>query len=500
MSSSLDANVGRSRLIAGILFTTAGLTIALFIFLSTPTLSISHPLLWMAVFGSGLVGIGSFLITTDRLRSLDELRVFRFGPLFAIYYTLVFGIFSIGWLSPQTGSASLISPSAVASSVGLITIGLSFWTFGYSFGLPTIFRRATSATVDFIFPGYDWTLRFPTVPIFIYFIGTLARLYQLLTGQYGYLQNASAALSSPSSTGHLLSVLTDFCQLGLILSALDAFTISKSFRSKLIFRVLFIIEILNGLYSGNKQEIIVPILTILITIIYSFKRVSKKSMVFSILALLIIFPLITSYRSAIRNSSTIVVSNSTAANSLPTVIMSTFSGLTPREMFINSPSLIASRLREIDNIAIIRQKTPSSIAYKSWTHLIEGPAVGWIPRAIWPSKPILSTGQTFSEEYYDIPPTLLTASAITTPGYLYQHGGIIPLFIGMFIIGALMQTFDVEINPTKDHRRLLLFIPLLTTLIKFESDTTNLILSIFTLFFVVWLVSRISIRSQSRTI
>jgi hypothetical protein len=399
-----------------------------------------------------------------------------------VYYALVFGLFSLGWLAPQTGSDAVIEPSQVPPAVALTSIGLACWVTGYLLGPPAGVRRMGRSLVDRMFSGRDWTFRFPSVPIAIYFVGIVAQLEQLRTSQFGYLQNAAAALSSPSSLGQVTAILADFTQFGLILAALDAFAVSRSFRSRVVLVVMLIAEVADGLFSGDKQSVIVPVISICVVAVYIYGRLSMRAVLAGLVVLLILFPSTTAYRTSIRNASTQSVAPGHAAGALVRTLETTISGLTPRTLFVDSPAAVASRLREIDNVAIIDQKTPSAIPYMPWTDLVVDPAIDWVPRLVWPSKPVLSSGQEFSEEYYEIPPTVLTGSAVTVPGDLLLHGGVVPLGIGMLLLGVLMFAMDVAVDPSPDRRRLLLFIPVLTMMITNEGDTTTLLLGVVATF------------------
>jgi hypothetical protein len=336
-----------------------------------------------------------------------------------------------------------------------------------------------------MFSGTDWMFRFPSVPIAVYLVGIVAQLEQLRTNQFGYLQNAAAALSSPSSFGEVTSLLADFTQFGLILAALDAFAMSRSFRSRVVLVVLLLAEVADGLFAGSKGLAIVGLFYVGAVAVYTYGHLPRWAVVAGVIVVLFVFPSTTAYRASIRNASTQSVATSVAAGSLVRILGTTISSLTPRALFVDTPGAVASRLSEIDNVAIILQKSPSAIPYKPWTDLVVDPATDWVPRLVWPSKPIISTAEEFSTEYYGLPPTLVTGSPITVPGDLLVHGGVVPLGVGMLLLGVLMNTMDVAIDPGRDRRRLLLFLPLLITVIPSESDTTSLLLNVLGLFIVV---------------
>jgi hypothetical protein len=136
------------------------------------------------------------------------------------------------------------------------------------------------------------------------------------------------------------------------------------------------------------------------------------------------------------------------------------------------------RIREIDSIAIITQLTPETIAYRSPWEFAVVPALGLIPRAIWPEKPIFANGYEFSQEYYGTPRTTYTSTAITGLGDLYRHGGLWTVAVGMLLLGAGCRLFDLLIRPETDPRALCFSVCFLPVVVKSEIDISLLLIGI----------------------
>ena len=172
----------------------------------------------------------------------------------------------------RIGRSACASPPAVA----LTTIGLACWVAGYLLGAPGGVRRAGRSLVDRMFSGTDWMFRFPSVPIVVYLVGVVARLYQLRTNQFGYLQNVGALSSSPSAFRQVTGLLADFAQFGLILAALDAFIVSRSFRSRIVLVVLLLAEVADGLFTGSKGDVIVSVASVGVVAVFVFGRPARR--------------------------------------------------------------------------------------------------------------------------------------------------------------------------------------------------------------------------------
>jgi threonine/homoserine/homoserine lactone efflux protein len=101
------------------------------------------------------------------------------------------------------------------------------------------------------------------------------------------------------------------------------------------------------------------------------------------------------------------------------------------------------------------------------------------------------------QQYYGLPSTAYTSSAITPVGDLYRHGEWVPVIAGMFLLGCLVrlldESLDVRVNPHAMFL-VLLFFP---TLVKSEDDWISMVAGIpaATLF---WLVAvSLSFRRRS---
>src|ERR1017187_3719104 len=107
-----------------------------------------------------------------------------------------------------------------------------------------------------------------------------------------------------------------------------------------------------------------------------------------------------------------------------------------------------------------------------------GPIATLIPRAVWPGKPILDSGYEFSQNYYELPSTVYTSSAITPTGDLYLHGGWIPVIAGMFLLGCGVRFLDDIIDVSSRPHSTYLFILLFPILVKQEDSWTETLASI----------------------
>ena len=451
--------------------------------------------LWASALGAATIGIGCFVVVGGSARSEIGPRLIQLGPATIVLYTLSFGVFGLAWLVPQSGGRQVIDATEVPGAIALSMVGLVFLTIGYVVGPPAAFVRASRQVVARVLPLGQWSLRVPSIAVLLYVVGTAARALRLSSGQYGYLQDASQSLASPSSTGQLLSLVEELTTVALVVAAIDCFILRRSARSRVVLVCIATLEIIIGLGSASKQSVLFTLVAIAMVRAFSGRRVPLWVILTAALMVSLLFPFNSQYRTVLRHGKAGQIAPSTALAALPGVLQSTWDHASVRSVLMDGPSAVARRVRQVDNVALVMQKTPASIAYVPWTQLFTGPAVAAVPRAFWAAKPVLSSGREFAQVYYELPPTVYSANAVTIPGDLYRHGGLVPLLLGMAGFGLLLRLFQNTIWPTVDARLILMYVPVFLYLVKLESDVTTFVTGLLQLVLFLCLCSWLVFRS-----
>jgi len=266
--------------------------------------------------------------------------------------------------------------------------------------------------------------------------------------------------------------------------------------ARVTFGVILIAELASSLASGFKSELGFTLLAL--AVVYSAARgmVSRKAVAAGAAAILLLIPLNVAYRAQVNSSARSgSLSPVAAITGLPKLLVDTYSGRTIGGTFGGSSDFASERLREVDNLALIMQRTPSEIPYRNPTELITGPVAGLIPRSVWPSKPVISTGYAFSQEYYNLPRTSYTASAVTIPGDLYRHGGWVVLMAGMVVFGMILKAVERACNPYGDLRLCLFYGGLFLILTNLESDAVSMALGLFQSVVILGVLTRVAFQT-----
>jgi len=405
-----------------------------------------------------------------------------FGPWTLLWYFTAFGLATLTWVQPQTGTTAEISLSSVLRALWLVAVGMTLWMLGYLVGPGRPARRLGNRVMAAVSLRFAPEVRSPLAPWILYAIGAAARIATAATtGAFGYVGNVQSAVTTASAYQQLLTDIGLCAPLAVAAAALQVFR-ERAPGARVTLTVLFLTEIVFGAASGNKQGFIITILAIAIPFTAARLRVHKSLLAFTALAvtglvfLLIIVPFNHSYRNAARSASG-VLSIGQALDSAPSILGQNI-GTGNAGVLSSSATFLLGRIREIDGSAIIVQRTPGEIGFVSPVQLVTAPIATLVPRAVWPSKPILDTGYEFSQTYYELPATTYTSSAITPVGDLWRHGGWIPVIVGMFLLGCGVRLLDDVMDVYSSPNCIFLFILLFPSLVKQETDWVGILAGI----------------------
>ena len=436
-----------------------------------------HAVIWgslaLACYAMGLL----FLVGAKDMNGLGLSR-WKFGPWILTWYCLAFGLATVTWSQLQSSTAAQIAVSNILRALWLVAVAVTCWIVGYAIGPGYPIRRLADRAIASVGRHLSGRVRSPFTPWALYAIGLAARAASTLTtGRFGYVGDASSAVSSATGYGQYLSDLSLFAPLAVCTAALQVYR-ERMPGARATLTVLFLSEIAFGAAAGGKGSFIITILAVMIPMSAARHRLPRTTVLICIFVFfMIVIPFNEAYRSAARGGSA-TLSVSQAISAAPGILQQTLTGQNPIKALPNSVTYLTQRIREIDSPAIVMQRTPGQIPYSSPAQLIEAPLLDMVPRAVWPGKPILATGYQFSQQYYGLPASLYTASAITPVGDLYRHGGWIPVIAGMFLLGCGVRLLDDVLDVRSNPHAIFLVLLLLPTLVTGEQDWATLLASI----------------------
>lgn len=453
--------------------------------------------LWWSVGGLVLTIVGSVTVVSQQGigRSVGKMQC---SIWWLLYIGVSFGFTSLAWSKAQLGTARIIRQSSVPLAVFAVTAFVAAFLIGFRvrvgvIGKPIRWLRGLALG------GRSDEFRNPAVPIVVYAIGVVARLARIGMGRYGYVGNARRALADPSSLNQVLGDLEMLTRFGIVLLVVDAMAVSRSRRSRLLVFVGILSELAFAIVSGVKTDFVTLVFAIGLGVVASGGRLKLKWLGVGVLAFFVLVPVNLLYRERIIYVSDAGGSPLSVVGRLPGIATMAVKREGILGIMVGSVPYLADRLREIDNVALIMQRSPSEIPYRPATALIVGPVVGLIPRAVWRNKPIVSTGYAFSQQYYELPAGLFSASAVTIPGDLYRHGGWGTLLGGAAVLGIGFRALEDSFDMAEDKRLCLLFAGFFLVFMNLESDVVSLAITIVEVSLLAALVTRACYRPRGWT-
>ena len=406
-----------------------------------------------------------------------------------LWYAVTFGVATVTWSQPQTGGVTgEIAVPSVLRAVWMLTAGISAWSLGYMAGPGQVVMRAGDRTVRALGNRFTGEVRSLAAPWILYAVGISARLFTTAsTGLFGYVGNVSSAVSTVSGYQGIIGALALCAPLAVAAASLQAFRDSTK-GAQITLTILFLIEVGFGVAAGNKENFVIAVLAVIIPFGAARLRLPRIAITGVIITfLVVVIPFNQGYRSSVRHGEVILTPSQGIATA-PTILKETLTNGDMVGVAMDSLDYLAQRIREIDNVAIVVQRTPAQVPFASPFQLIEQPVIGMIPRAIWPSKPILATGYQFGQIFYELPPSIYTSTPDTMAGGLYWHGGWISVIFGMILFGAVIRLLDDALDVRVNPHAILLVLLLFPTLVGGETDWSAFLGAIPAISF-VWLLS-----------
>jgi hypothetical protein len=416
----------------------------------------------------------------------DDLGLTRWqlGPWMLLWYGIAFGLATVTWSNPlTTGVSTEIAISSVISALRLVAVGMTAWAIGYCLAPGHATRALAARTVGLVHRRFTGQVRSLAAPWILFAVGIAASLTNsATTGKFGYLAGASS-VSTVSGFAGLLGALSLCAPLGIAAASLQVFR-ERLPRARVTLTVLLLAEVAFGAAAGGKQSYVIAVLAVIIPFSAARRRLPKVMVaVVLLIFLVIVIPFNSTYRQASHRGS---LSAGEVIAAAPGILQQTVTGGSTASVLPESLGYLVQRIREIDNPAIILQRTPGQIRFLSPLQLMEDPLAGIVPRALWPGKPIRAAGVRFSREFYELPAT--TTSADTTIGGLYWYGGWIPVIVGMFVLGCGVRVLDDVLDVRANPRAIFLVLLLFPTLVKGEDDWQTILASLLPVM-VVWLLA-----------
>ena len=426
----------------------------------------------LGAFCAGLLALMSAVAGYDGL----GLRTWRIGPWSLAYGAVAFGLATISWIGPQTGTAAQILPASVLRALWLIAVAMALLAIGYCVA-PRLARSLGSRVSIALADRFTDDIRGPGVPWILFGAGIAGQLGLAVTsGHYGYVGLGATPRTVVAGYSQFLALLGECMPLAVAAAAMRACR-TRLPSARATVAVLFACAVVTGALAGGKLSFIVVVLAVAIPRSMMRGRFPAGLLVVAVaFFLLAVIPFNQAYRAVARGQ--VMLSTQQAVAAGPAIADQVLVDDFSPSVLWQSAGYLAQRVRTIDSPAIIMQRTPGQIPYIDPGQLAVSPFIDLIPRILWPGKPVLSVGYQMSQEYYQLPPAVFTSSDITPEGDLYRHGGWVVLIAGMFLLGCGARVLDEVADLRRSMHGAFLVILLFPGIVQAGDDYATLLAAI----------------------
>ncbi|GAW94023.1 O-antigen polymerase [Calderihabitans maritimus] len=407
-----------------------------------------------------------FIPITQRL-ARHSLDLAEPGIWFALFYFAHFGmraVYDVKFGSPFLGfgpGAKDLGPVNTALAVSIL--GLLFFWAGYHHrvgralarslpGLPRRWNNRLVLPVALSCAIFGWGLR-------------LVLIFQQ-TGNIGaWLVANKDVLMRKASGITYLNILSGLATVALFVLFVGAMNSHKR-RYWLLFSLLLMPELAFRFISGSRSQLVFLLLSLLIAYYMTSERTHKVSVRLMLPGILlgmffiVLFPILSTIR--FQGIDGIGWAFSAPALRNPTTLL----------------RAVGHRLHGLDSLALIVDRVPDQVPHTLGSEL-GLLAVAWIPRKLWPEKPVISIGEIFREKL--VPPGLYgegTSVSVTLPGEFYWDLGLVGVIIGMMIVGVLWRFLYEYLVQPRGNLSNALFVAVLFP--SFVSPVEQTLVSFFT--------------------
>ena len=454
-----------------------------------PAVAILWGSLSLTAYAAGLM----CLISTSRRCTDLGITRWKIGPWTLLWYGIAFGLTTVTVRVPQSPEGAEVALTSVLRALWLVAVGMTMVAVGYLVGPGQLIGDLAARGIDRVCARFDAQLRGPAAPWGLFAVGFAASLVvTVTTGRLGYV-----GITSPINTtayGGILGAVSQCAPLAIAAAALQVFR-ERLPGARITLTILLLSYLAFGALTGNKSNFVLAALAVVVPFSAARRRLPIVALiVFVLVFLAIVIPFNLAYRHAANKGS---LTPNQAVAAAPGILRQTVDTQSLAAVLLNSIGFLGQRIPEIDNPAIIMQRAPSQVPFRSPVQLIEAPIAGWVPRGIWPGKPIYLTGAEVTQEFYEMPPT--SASADTMVGGLYWYGGWLPLVFGMLLLGGGMRLLDDTLDVRKNPHAIFLVLLLFQSLVGSETDWNLLLAGIPATMFVWLLAVALVFRKRKRT-
>ena len=302
----------------------------------------------------------------------------------------------------------------------------------------------------------------------IYLVIIAVRMYLLHNHLYSYTTESWDLYYQNIASLQVANVIHQFGPFVMVITAVEAYFHPYDLRRKTLFYVLFASECLWGLISGMKTTFLQGFVMVGVVRCLAERRVRARWLVTPVVLLVLIYPLHNQYRLLLKGKGMQVSTLAEAGKVGWLAITNTLDQTQSMgDWFGGGSDSSLARLDLLQSVAAIVHLGNATDSIRTRDHWWMLPIYLFIPRLIWPSKPVQNMGGDFSVVLGEDPHT---ASSPTYAGDAYLEFGLPGIIVCMLVLGIFTQWLTRFGTCTLSKRRLFVFASMFLIAVDMDDD------------------------------
>jgi len=311
-------------------------------------------------------------------------------------------------------------------------------------------------------------------------VSLVARLAQIKLGVFGYSSSYDRLVELGSVTQYL-AMGASLGSVALVVASLDLFSDRPRPSARLWFALVVVVEVVLGLLSGFKSAVAMPFVIVGVCKYLRSGRLPLVWVAWFVMAIVLAYAVIEPFRAQSN------LDPSFQATSIVEILDNfVASGGQQEKHDAKAPlwlSMLArSSYGHIGSLGVSfrdeRDELPEG-SPKFMRNLLLAPAYAFVPRLIWPSKPLGNLGLWYTQVVIGLNHFSSTAMGPVT--YLYFAGGALVVFMGFMGFGILHRILFFLARPDLGAPRALFYLGMLSSVSLINSAVDGAVVSIFRL-------------------
>jgi hypothetical protein len=443
----------------------------------------------------GVYAASSTVFVVSRIRR-GKLQLFDLPVFMTAMFFLQFGLLPLRNFIDPAQLASNLSPDGeeLGRALSYIMLGM----MGFWIGCELVRRKKGERIPPG--PGTQSTVpeghKARALVLFaaLFAVAFITKFYLLKSQLFSYTASGEKYFENLASM-QVLNVVSQLGTLALIIVAIERYRERYDPFWRVLFVAVLLSEVCWGLISGMKGLVFQNFIVVALVSSFVKRRLNLRWLVIPLFALVLLYPVSDAYRSLVRGGGVEVTSFEGGARAGQMAFSKIGEGESAAgDLWREGLNHTLRRLDLLTSVAEVLSLGPRASMVKGDIHWWTLPFYPFVPRFLWPSKPILEEGGWFTvalrggSENVD---SAGSSTAITYPGDLYLQFGLLGIPVGMFVLGVVAQWFTNRVSGRVESRDLFLYAALFLFGFPLEPDVFSMWTGLIKLLAILYVLRRL---------